>query len=102
MVVPSIKAITDKWSVHVGRIRVQVLGNGEPLPSVLQAIVEAAGSDAWIEGSTLVDLCKQRSEDRGSGCNAPAEVKDLPVPLASGCDAPVEHEESPGAPGLFS
>ena len=50
LVVPSVKAIRDKWPVHVGRIRVQVLGDGEPLPSGLQAIVEAAGSDAWIEG----------------------------------------------------
>ena len=47
MVVPSVKAITDKWPVHAGCIRVQVLGDGEPLPSGLQAIVEAVGSDAW-------------------------------------------------------
>ena len=74
------KAIADKWPVHSGCICVQVLGDGEPLPSDLQAIVDAAGSDSCIEGNALVDLCKQRSEEGESGCNAPAEVEELPVP----------------------
>ena len=95
MVVPSVKTIADKWPIHTGRICVQVLGDGEPLPADLQTIVDAAGPDSCIEGSTLVDLCKQRSEEGGSGCNAPAEVEELPVPLASGCDAPAEAEEPP-------
>ena len=95
MVVPSVKAIADKWPIHTGRIHVQVLGDGEPHPADLQTIVDTTGSDSCIEGSTLVDLCKQRSEEGGSGCNAPAEAEDPPVPLASGCDAPAEAEEPP-------
>ena len=64
MVVPSVKAIAEKWPVFLGRIRIQVLGDGA-LPSDLQTIVEAAGSNSWIEGKVLVDLCKQRSEEGG-------------------------------------
>ena len=60
--VPSVKAIREKWPIFSGRIRVQVLGDGA-LPSGLQAIVDAAGSKSWIEGEALVDLCKQRSEE---------------------------------------
>ena len=64
MVVPSVKAIREKWPVFSGRIRIQVLGDGA-LPSDLQTIVDAAGSNSWIEGEALVDLCKQRSEEGG-------------------------------------
>ena len=95
MVVPSVKAIAEKWPVFTGSIRVQVLGDGEPLPADLQTIVDAAGSDSCIEGSVLVDLCKQRSEEGGSGCNAPAGAEEPLVSLASGCDAPAEAEEPP-------
>ena len=77
------KAIQDKWPVHSGRIRVQILGEGEALPSDLQAVVDAAGPDSCIEGSVLVDLCRQRSGQRGSGCDAPAEAEELPIPMAS-------------------
>ena len=62
MVVPSVKAIREKWPIFAGKIRIQVLGNG-PLPKDLQSIVDAAGPDLWIEGEDLVDLCKQRSEE---------------------------------------
>ena len=95
MVVPSVKAIADKWPIYSGRIRVQVLGEGEPLPSDLQAVVDATGPDSCIEGSILADLCEQRSGQRGSGCNAPAEDEELPVSLTSGCDAPADAEELP-------
>ena len=61
MVASSMKAIQENWGVQSGRIRVQVLGEVEDLPSGLQAIVEAAGPDSCIEGSVLVDLCMQRS-----------------------------------------
>ena len=80
MVVPSMKAIQDKWPIHSGRIRVKILGEGEALPSDLQAVVDAAGPDSFIEGNVLVDLYEQRSGQRGSGCDAPAEADELPVP----------------------
>ena len=57
MVVPSVKAISERWPIFSGRIRIQVLGEGA-LPSDLQAIVDAAGARSWIEGEELVDLCK--------------------------------------------
>ena len=31
----------------------------------------------------MVDLCTQRSGQRGSGCDAPNEAEDLPMPMAS-------------------
>ena len=58
-------------------------------------VVDAAGPDSFIEGNVLVYLCEQRSGQRGSGCDAPAEANELPVPLLSGCDAPAEAEELP-------
>ena len=85
MVVPSMKAIMDKWPIHSGRIRVQVLGKGEPLPSDLQAVVDATGPDSCIEGRVLVDLCEQRSGKRGSGCDAPAEIYKLPPSADGSC-----------------
>ena len=92
--VPSVKAIREKWPIISGRIRVQVLGDGA-LPSGLQAIVDAAGSKSWIEGKALVDLCKQRSEEGGSGCNAPGEFLEPLVALTTGCDSSAEAEEPP-------
>ena len=89
------KAIQERWPIHSGRIRVKILGEGEALTSDLQAVVDAAGPDSFIEGNVLVDLCEQRSGQRGSGCDAPAEADELPVPLVSGCDAPAEAEELP-------
>ena len=82
-VVHSIKNIQDKWPVHSGRIRVRILGEAKDLPSDLQAVVEATGPDNCIEGSVLVDLCKQRSGQRGSGCDAPRMSEELPMPMAS-------------------
>ena len=83
MLVPSMKVIQDKWPVHSGRIRVQILGEGEDLPSDLQAVVDAAVPDSCIEGNVLVDLCTQSSGQRGSGCDAPNEAEELPMPMAS-------------------
>ena len=94
MVVTSVKAIAEKWPVFSGRIRIQVLGDGA-LPSDLQTIVDAAGSNSWIEGEDLVDLCKQRSEEGGSGCNAPGAFEEPLVALASGCDPSAAAEEPP-------
>ena len=105
MVVPSVKAIAEKWPVKNGPIRVKVISDGEPLPSDLQAIADAIGPDSWIEGRVLVDLCKQRSEEGGSGCYAPGKILEPPVSLTFGCDTPEEvaeppvlHLPSPGSP----
>ena len=94
MVVPSVKAIREKWPIFAGKIRIQVLGNG-PLPKDLQSIVDAAGPDLWIEGEDLVDLCKQRSEEGESGCNAPEAFSAPTVALAAGYGSPKAMEESP-------
>ena len=83
MIVSSMKVIREKWSVHPGRIRVQVLGEVKDLPSDLQAIVEATGPDNCIEGSVLVDLCMQRSGQRGNGCDATNTSEEFPTPVAS-------------------
>ena len=82
-VVNSIKNIREKWPVHSGRIRVRILGEAKDLPSDLQAVVEATGPDNCIEGSVLVDLCRQRSGRKGSGCDAPRTSAELPTPMAS-------------------
>ena len=94
MVVPLVKAIREKWPIFAGKICIQVLGDGQ-LPKDLQAIVDAAGPDLCIEGEDLVDLCKQRSEEGESGCNAPETFSEPSVALASGCDSPEAMEESP-------
>ena len=83
MIVSSMKVIREKWSVHPGHICVQVLGEVKDLPSDLQAIVEAKGPDDCIEGSILVDLCTQRSGQRGNGCDALNASEGLPTPVVS-------------------
>ena len=83
MVASSMKGIRENWCVQSGRIRVQVLGEAKDLPSDLQAIVEATGPDGYIEGSVLVDLCMQRSGQRGNGCDAPNASEEFPTPMAS-------------------
>ena len=83
MMVPSLKAIQDKWPVRSGRIHLKILGEKEDLPADLQAVVEAADPDSCIEGNVLVDLCTQRSGQRGSGCDAPNEAEELSIPMAS-------------------
>ena len=94
MVVASVKAIREKWPIFAGKIPIQVLGNGS-LPKDLQAIVDAAGPDLWIEGENLVDLCKQRSEEGESGCNAPGAFSEPAVALAADYGSPKAMEESP-------
>ena len=95
MVVPSAKAIREKWPIKNGPIRVKVISDGEPLPPDLQAIADTLGPDSWIEGHVLIDLCKQRSEEGGSGCYAPREILTSPVSLPVGCDSPDEVAEAP-------
>ena len=88
MGLPSAKAIREKWPIKNGPIRVKVISDGEPLPSDLQAIADALGQDSRIEGHVLVDLCKQKSEEGGSGCYDPREILTSPVSLPVGCDPP--------------
>ena len=71
MVVKSAKDILEKWPVRSGCIRVKVLGEREELPADLLAVIDTTGQDGWIEGRVLVDLCVQRSGQRGSGRDAP-------------------------------
>ena len=94
MVVPSVKAFLEEWPIFAGKIRIQVLGDGT-LPKDLQTIVDAVGPNLWIEGEDLVDLCKQRSEEGESGCNAPGAFEEPFMALASGCDSAAAMEEPP-------
>ena len=68
-VVSSMSNMQDKWPIHAGRIRVRILGEAKDLPADLRAIVEATDPDSYIEGRVLVDLYRQRSDWRGSGCD---------------------------------
>ena len=45
--------------------------------------MEALDPDSCIEGNDLVDLCRQRSGWRGSGCDVPRTSEELPEPLSS-------------------
>ena len=56
MVVPSVRAIREKWPIKNGPIRVKIISDGEPPPPDLQAIADALGPGDWIEGHVLVDL----------------------------------------------
>ena len=82
-IVDSLKVIRERWPVRSGPVRIQVLGDRRELSLELKGVVEAADQDGWIEGSVLVDLCVQRSEVRGSGCDASGVSKELPLPTAS-------------------
>ena len=68
---------------YAGRIRVRILDEAKDLPADLRAIVEALDPDNCIEGNVLVDLCRQRSDWRGSGCDVPRTSEELLVPTTS-------------------
>ena len=55
----------------------QVLGRDRGKSGHLN--VEATSPFNCIAGDILVDLCKQRSGERGSGCNAPEEIYKSPT-----------------------
>ena len=82
-VVTNLSTIQDKWPIHAGQVRVRILGEAEDLPADLRAVVEALDPDNCIEGNGLVDLCRQRSGWRGSGCDAPRTSEELPEPPSS-------------------
>ena len=82
-VVTNLSTIQDKWPIHAGRVRVRILGEAEDLPADLRAVVEALDPNNCIEGKALVDLCRQRSGWRGSGCDAPRTSEELSEPPSS-------------------
>ena len=82
-VVNSLDNIQNKWPIHSGRVRVRILGEEKDLPADLRELVEALDSDKCIEGNHLADLCRQRSERRGNGCDVPRASEELPEPSAS-------------------
>ena len=53
------------------------------LAADLRELVGALDPDKCIEGKVLVDLCRQRSERRGSGCDVSRPCEDLPDPSTS-------------------
>ena len=52
---------------------------GQDLGRKTSSFVEATLPIDCIEEGILVDHCGQRSEERGSGCDAPAEISDWPT-----------------------
>ena len=71
MAANSTKDIREKWPVCSGPVRIKILGERKDLLADLETVVKATGLGGWIEGGALVDLCIQRSEMKGSGCDAP-------------------------------
>ena len=59
-------------------MRVKILGEEKDLPADLRELDEALDPDNCIKGGVLVDLCMQRSDKRGSGCDVPNKGKKLP------------------------
>ena len=58
---------------------------GKDLAKKEHSNVEATSPVNFIEGGVLVDLCMQRSGERGSGCNTPAEICILPTSADGSC-----------------
>ena len=77
-IINSLDQIQRKWLIPLGRVRVRILGEEKDLPADLRELVEALDPDKCIEGGVLVDLCMQRSDRRGSGCDVPNMGKKLP------------------------
>ena len=77
-VINSLDNIQRKWLIPLGCVRVRILGEEKDLPADLRQLVEALDPDKCIEGGVLVDLCMQRSDKRGSGCDVPNKGKKLP------------------------
>ena len=82
-IINSLDQIQGKWSIPPGCVRVRILGEEKDLPADLRELVGALDPDKCIEGKVLVDLCRQRSERRGSGCDVSRPCEDLPDPSTS-------------------
>ena len=63
----------------------QVLG--QDLARSNSSVAEATSLVDCIEEGVLVDLCMQRSGERGSGCDAPAEIYEFPTSADRSCKA---------------
>ena len=77
-IVNSLDEIQRRWAVPPVCVRVKILGEEKDLPADLQELVGALDPDNCIGGKVLVDLCRQRSERRGSGCDVSQPCEDLP------------------------
>ena len=77
-IVNSLDEIQHRWAVPPVCVRVKILGKEKDLPADLQELVGALDLDNCIGGKVLVDLCRQRSERRGSGCDVSQPCVDLP------------------------
>ena len=60
---------------------------GKDLAKNEHSNVEATSPVNCIEGGVLVDLCMQRSGERGSGCDTPAEIYEFPTSADRSCKA---------------
>ena len=58
---------------------------GKDLAKKEHSNVEATSTVKRIEEGVLVDLCEQRSGERGSGCNAPEEIYKFPASANVSC-----------------
>ena len=79
----SLDEIQRRWAVPPVCVPVKILGEEKDLPADLRELIGALDSDKCIEGKVLVDLCRQRSERRGSGCDVSWLCGDLPDPSTS-------------------
>ena len=59
---------------------------GQDLGRKTSSFAEATLPSDRIEEGILVDLCVQRSEERGSGCDAPAEISKWPTSSDGACE----------------
>ena len=82
-VINSLDHVQRKWPIPLGRMCVRILGEEKDLPADLRELVGALDPDKCIEGKVLVDLCRQRSEMRGNGCDVSRLCADLSDPLTS-------------------
>ena len=68
--VSSLREIRRRWKCFSGPVRIKAYGPKEELPKELRDIMEAAGAAEVIDGGLLLDLCGQRSKEKGGSCDA--------------------------------
>ena len=69
--ISSLGEIEKKRHLLSCKVVVRPIGPKEDLPEDLQQVLDAANPDGFIEGQALLDLCGQRSSERGSDCDDP-------------------------------
>ena len=82
-IISSLDDLQHRWAVPPVCVSVKILGEERDLPADLRELIGALDPDKCIEGKVLVDLCRQRSERRGSGCDVSRLCGDLPDPSTS-------------------